>query len=363
VLALTYFTLLHAGTGMTAAKKQGLFISEAAGFLLPLNLALFSTLTRRRIWTSAFVICLVLMLLQTLAVLLVCSRPGAPAPFLAAYIKNVWPALAAAATDASIRLGSLFHANAITSAFHWLHPGVMAFCGTLLFLLAQFLYRRDTLLAGFSGTLLAVFLGMIAATPFPAATIYFMAGGLILIIAAFEVSFSMAYVDELTSLQGRRSLNATLLNLGSKYAIAMIDVDHFKKFNDAYGHKTGDQVLKMIAARLENISGGAQTFRYGGEEFAAVFPGKTAREAWPYLEEYRQGVASTPFIVRSKGRRKRTAKQRGMLKTEGRKTVQITVSIGISSPDKHYNRPEEVLKAADKILYRAKKAGRNRVLV
>jgi PleD family two-component response regulator len=118
----------------------------------------------------------------------------------------------------------------------------------------------------------------------------------------------------------------------------------------------------MIAAWLEKISGGAKTFRYGGEEFAAVFLGKTAREAWPYLEEYRQRVASTPFIVRSKQRRKSNAKQRGPLKTEGRKTVQITVSIGISSPDKHLKNPETVLKAADKVLYGAKKVGRNRVL-
>jgi len=179
VLALTYFTLLHAGTGMTVAKKQGLFIPEAAGFLLPLNLALFSTLLKRRILTTAFFICFLLVLLQTLAVLLLCSWPGAQAPVFAPLIKNISPALAAAMTGASTRLGSLFHANAITATFHWLSPGVLAFCGALLFLLAQFLYRRDTLLAGFSGTLPAVFLGMIAATLVPAATIYFMAGGLI----------------------------------------------------------------------------------------------------------------------------------------------------------------------------------------
>ena len=56
----------------------------------------------------------------------------------------------------------------------------------------------------------------------------------------------MAYVDELTGLPGRRSLDQTLINLGKKYSIAMIDIDHFKKFNDTYGHDTGDQVLKII---------------------------------------------------------------------------------------------------------------------
>ena len=171
VLALTYLTLIHAGTGMTAAKKQGLFIPEAVGFLLPLNLTLFSMLTKRRILTAAFVICFLLVLLQTFAVLLLCSWPGAQAPVFTPFIKNISPTLAAAMTGASIRLGSFFHANALTAAFHWLSPGVLSFCGALMFMLAQFLYRRDPFLAGFSGALSAVFLGMIAAKPVPAATI------------------------------------------------------------------------------------------------------------------------------------------------------------------------------------------------
>lgn len=363
ILALTYFTLLQAGTGVVPSKKPVLTVPEAVGFLLPLNLALFSTLTKRRILTTVFVVCILLIMVQGLAVLLFCSWPGSGVPALVPLVKIFSADLAAALKHASLRLGSVFHANALTAAFHWLRPDVMAFCLTLLFLLGRFLYRRDKLLAGFSGALLAVFLGANAAKPVPAMPIFFMAGGSILIIAAFEASFAMAYVDELTGLQGRRSLNETLLNLGSNYAIAMIDVDHFKKFNDTYGHKTGDQVLKMIAARLANLSGGAKTFRYGGEEFAAVFSGKTAGDAWPYLEEFRQQIADTPFVVRRKGRRKSSEKQRGAPKTKTHKTVQVTVSIGASSPDNNRKTPEAVLKAADKILYRAKKAGRNRVLV
>jgi GGDEF domain-containing protein len=173
----------------------------------------------------------------------------------------------------------------------------------------------------------------------------------------------MAYVDELTGLQGRRSLNETLLNLGSKYAIGMIDVDHFKKFNDTYGHKTGDQVLKMIAVHLSEISGGAKTFRYGGEEFAAIFPGKSLDEAEFHLERYRKRIEETPFVVRGKRRRKGNAKSRGKSNAANLKNVQVTVSIGVAAPDKKNTTPEKVIKAADKVLYKAKKAGRNRVLV
>ena len=141
----------------------------------------------------------------------------------------------------------------------------------------------------------------------------------------------------------------------------MIDIDHFKKFNDRYGHKTGDQVLKMVASKLRGVSGGAKIFRYGGEEFTAIFPGKSVEEAIPYLQEYRESMESSPFVVRSKIRRKSTSNNRGKSKLSGLKRVKVTVSIGVAELDKNHTNPEKVLKAADRKLYKAKKAGRNRV--
>jgi diguanylate cyclase (GGDEF)-like protein len=192
--------------------------------------------------------------------------------------------------------------------------------------------------------------------------LYFSAASLILIITSIETSFSMAYIDELTDLPGRRSLNETLANLGRRYAIAMIDIDHFKKFNDKYGHKTGDQVLKMVASKLKELTGGAKVFRYGGEEFTAVFPGKTAKEVVPHLDTYRKIMESSPFTVRGRSRKKSSAENRGKTSRAGRNGIHITVSIGVASPNRRMATPEKVLKAADKVLYKAKKAGRNRVL-
>jgi len=151
-----------------------------------------------------------------------------------------------------------------------------------------------------------------------------------------------------------------LLNLGKKYTIAMIDVDRFKKFNDTYGHKTGDQVLKMIASRLAKISGGARTFRYGGEEFTAIFAGKSIEDAIPHAEGFRKAVESTPFAVRGRERRKKTPHSRGKKSGISRKQVKVTVSIGLASPLGPAANPEKVIKAADKKLYKAKKGGRNR---
>ncbi|MBE0511030.1 MAG: GGDEF domain-containing protein [Chromatiales bacterium] len=181
---------------------------------------------------------------------------------------------------------------------------------------------------------------------------------LILIITVIELSYSMAYHDELTGLPGRRALNHALLKLGGRYTIAMLDVDHFKKFNDTYGHDIGDEVLKMVAIKMGKVSGGGKAFRYGGEEFSVVFPGKSLRDALPHLEQIREAIASAAFTVRSNQRPRQKPQQ---VKHRSSETVQITISIGAAERGEAARDPQAVIKAADKALYRAKKAGRNRV--
>jgi GGDEF domain-containing protein len=139
-------------------------------------------------------------------------------------------------------------------------------------------------------------------------------------------------------------------------------VDHFKKFNDSFGHKTGDQVLKMIASRLGKISGGAKTFRYGGEEFTAIFTGKTVEDAVSYIEDFREAVGSTPFIIRDWKRRRKKKNDRRRKNSSNRRPVKVTVSIGLASPGGGNTDPEKVIKAADRKLYTAKKRGRNRTV-
>jgi diguanylate cyclase (GGDEF)-like protein len=230
-----------------------------------------------------------------------------------------------------------------------------------IFLAFRFALSHDVLSAGFLGSLIAAFLGLSGSRAAPSDMVYFSAAGLILLVSAVDVSFSMAYLDELTSLPARRSLNNELLNLGRKYVIAMIDIDHFKKFNDRYGHKTGDHVLKMIASKLKEITGGAKVFRYGGEEFTAIFPGKSLNEAMPHLEVCRKIIESTPFVIRGNERRVRSTDNKRKTLLNRQEKVKITVSIGGAAPGKDFTTPENVLKEADRILYKAKQAGRNRV--
>src|SRR5207249_5245761 len=118
-------------------------------------------------------------------------------------------------------------------------------------------------------------------------TFYLATGALILIVAVVEASYHMAYQDSLTGLPARRALNEALLRLGGSYTVAMLDVDHFKRINDRHGHDVGDQVLKMIAAKLAQAGGGGNAYRYGGEEFAEIFAGRCSEECLRDLESQR----------------------------------------------------------------------------
>src|SRR6185436_11489154 len=138
---------------------------------------------------------------------------------------------------------------------------------------------------------------------------------------------------------------------------------HFKKFNDTHGHDIGDQVLKLVAARLAEVGGGGIAYRYGGEEFSVLFPGADLDQALPHLEELRASVERYRMAVRSESRPKKAAegvKQRGEM-TPGR-LLSVTVSIGVAQPDGDALRaPAQVVKASDEALYRAKQAGRNKL--
>lgn len=183
--------------------------------------------------------------------------------------------------------------------------------------------------------------------------------GFILLISFIMSSYDVAYKDKLTDLPARRSFDEYITELGNHYAIGMVDIDFFKKFNDKYGHDIGDQVLKLVAGKLAKIKGGGRAFRYGGEEFAVVFDGRDAEYSYEYLENLRQEIENQEFKVRGKSRpRKKPKIPIFQSKTRNEK---ITVSIGIAEKNDKLENVYEVIKAADTALYKAKREGRNRV--
>ncbi len=238
-------------------------------------------------------------------------------------------------------------------------PVFLFFFVSLLFIGAS-LKRQGVIDYGFFWALVA---GCTALLPWQSpvnATLFFSCAGLILIIAALEEAYKMAFRDELTGLPARRALNEDLLKLGSTYTVAMVDIDFFKKFNDTYGHEVGDQVLRMVAGKLAKVTGGGRAYRYGGEEFTLLFPGAAKEEVLPHLEQLRLVIQTSGFSLRGQGRpKKKPKKTRGGRKAS--KKVGVTVSIGVSEPTGRQMKPQKVIKSADKALYRAKKRGRNQV--
>lgn len=170
---------------------------------------------------------------------------------------------------------------------------------------------------------------------------------IIIFILLIRESYRLAFYDELTSLPGRRALVEDMAKLGRKYSLAMCDIDFFKKFNDTYGHDTGDEVLKMVASKFSEVSGGGKAYRYGGEEFVILFASKDSDESFVHVDALRQSIATTPFSVRNK---------------KSTKKIFINVSAGITQNSQKDKDPFAVMKRADNALYKAKKAGRNQVV-
>ena len=222
--------------------------------------------------------------------------------------------------------------------------------------------QRSAVVGGLGWALAALALGLHYSAAPLAIPAFVAAAGITLVLAVLQETYRLAFRDELTALPSRRALNERLKALGRHYAVAMVDVDHFKRFNDAHGHDVGDQVLRMVAARLARVGGGGRAFRYGGEEFTVLFPGKGVDEAAPHLEALRGDIEAYRMAIRRAGRpRGRRAGKRRRSGASDARTVSVTVSIGVAETSARHDHPEAVIKAADRALYRAKRAGRNQV--
>jgi GGDEF domain-containing protein len=214
-------------------------------------------------------------------------------------------------------------------------------------------------------TQVIVLIAMVPALGPAESGILLMAGGLVVSLSVLEQSYSMAYRDELTGLPGRRALMHDLAELNGKYAVAMVDVDHFKNFNDKHGHDVGDQVLLLVATRLAAGPGGGKAYRYGGEEFTLLYPGRTRDDALPHADAVRAAVERATFSLRAWNRPRKKPDQAGGKKKAKKgkrpRKLSVTVSMGLADSTGSDSSAEAVLRLADEALYRAKGDGRNRV--
>lgn len=173
--------------------------------------------------------------------------------------------------------------------------------------------------------------------------------------SSFQASLEMAVTDQLTGLYNRRYLASHLSAMfdraywtGRPLSVMVLDIDHFKKINDTYGHDVGDKVLQEFAERVSGALRGIDlACRYGGEEFLIAMPDTDMAFASVVAERLRQEIATSKFVLNS-----------------GRDELSVTVSIGIASTE---NGPDEdtaqkLIKRADEALYQAKTNGRNKVI-
>jgi len=314
-------------------------VKLAVVILLPLNLSLLAVAKERGLMTADGLLKLGIVAAQPFGLIWIVQRNG----------PNWGPTLA--------------WSGGFGGGLPWLAQ--LSFAMGAVMLLALVFSRRTKVEQGLLWALVAMFLGLsrLEAGPEGAASdaLFFYSGtaGLILVFAVLEHGYDIAFRDELTGLPGRRAFNNVMEQLGGTYAIAMCDVDHFKRFNDAFGHDVGDQVLKMVAAKLSKVGGGGRAFRYGGEEFLVVFRGRSAREAEPFAESLRRSIADEGFVMRGPDRPPRKPLRATATEDASAAKVNISISIGIAERSKRHSTPELVLDAADATLYRAKEAGRN----
>jgi diguanylate cyclase (GGDEF)-like protein len=333
VFGLGAWLLHHAGSRHDALTR---IIPDAVALLLPLNIALMALAKERGIFTLHGLLRWSVIALQpfTIWVLLHFRRYD----WLG--VLDAQPIPAGLLPDLRLEQGAL-----------------LAFVLALVTIGYQCLRQRNAMENALFWALALVGYGLLRSPSTGLALAYFATATVILIAAAVEVSHAMAYRDELTGLPARRALNQTLLKLGNRYSIAMLDVDHFKKFNDTYGHDAGDQVLQMVASRLLRVRGGGRVFRFGGEEFAIVFRGRSAAEVQPLVESLREAIAHTEFALRGPQRDLEKTGQKP--KSAPKHSVTITISIGVADHSGRRPTPDMVVEAADAALYRAKEAGRN----
>lgn len=333
------YALIQTGLQTSLDQPAAYVLFSALSLLMPLHFTLISTYSERGVLTRLGLIRLT-GVASCYLLLAYCWYNNSLAPLL---------------TSLPLNLFEMFFEGRFLSQMAAVFYGV-AIITNLIYLLSNRGHGEGGILAGIVSSLCI----LIWFDQPNISTLMVSAALIAMAISVVQSSHNMAYLDELTGIPGRRALQNKLATLGKRYALAMVDIDHFKKFNDTYGHDTGDQVLRMVAAKLASVRGGGRAYRYGGEEFTLVFPGKDEEQALPYIEDLREMIANYPLRVRGSDRpedSKAGASMRGS--GQARDTVTITISIGLCHKTDELPDPQAVIKAADTALYEAKHKGRN----
>ena len=351
-LSLLVISLAQQATSFSVGQPNVSTTVQAVAVLVPVDFLLIALMHERGFTVESMAPIGLLLFVESLTVAVFWDPPGGrPSP--------------------------LVHAHHAAELVLLPRYAVLLLVTAAVFLAVRFLLTRKPVDSAFLWSLFAVFLAVRTMETARVSTLYWATAACILAVSIVENSYLLAYHDELTTLPSRRAFNDALLRLKDPYSIAVVDIDHFKRFNDTYGHDTGDQVLRLVAGNLARVTGGGQAYRCGGEEFMIVFPGRTTNDVVDHLERLRETIESSEFRLRgsdrrqlSRGAERRNERSRSrtrkgdVIRQLGEEpasaALSVTVSIGVATSSQKLD-SDAVVKAADKALYYAKENGRNRV--
>ena len=340
-LTLAYFAFVffvqHEAVGFVSQT-----VSAALCLFVPFNIAMFTVMSERGVFNGPGLRRLSLLLIEV----------GITAAVLIYDVREFSEILYRPIID-----------HISLSAIHLPQWGIVFTVAAIAIGVSFSVLRGSAIDAALAGTA-AAFAVACSGLPLPGAFVWFCTiAGLIMAFAVVHDSHRMAFYDELTGLPGRRALNERLAALDGSFTLAVVDIDHFKRFNDTWGHEVGDQVLKLVAAQLQRVGGGGTAYRQGGEEFTIVFPGRRGASALERLETLRQKIVEYKIMLRQRRRLGNSAAGRARVSTQpDSKWISVTVSIGVAEREGRGEAADRVLQAADQALYRAKSTGRNRVI-
>jgi len=312
-------------------------IVAITAFLVPLNLLAFSILKEDSLSALRGLTRVVLVLVQPFLLLWLClpDQHDLASSFTREYIPSLY--------------------------MEWTpipQPALFAFATALLLHVIRFALHRDPLEGGAIWALFAIFVAYHTSRYGWQPTNFFMAAGLILFVTLLQSFYQRTYRDELTGIPGRLAYEEAIGQLGKRFSVAVISIDQLTQYANTHGKPVSEQILKLVAPRVQAACSDGQIFRTTGGELTVLFPGKSTTETLGTLETVRKTIEAISLFLR--GRDRVWEKQRGTQKTGSHdQTLPITLSIGVGEKVNDSATLSLVLKSAYRALYEAKGIGGN----
>jgi diguanylate cyclase (GGDEF)-like protein len=314
-------------------------IFAATTFLLPLNFLAFSILKEEAIGTLRGAMRLLVFLIQPFLVLWLCDPDG---------------------QEVAMALRTAYIPGWSTDWTPVPQAALLVFLISGLIHCMRFVLQRHPMDAGATWALAAIFFAYHGTQFGWHPTNFFATAGLILFLSLVQASYQQTYRDDLTGISGRMAYEEATAQLRRKFAIAVLAIDQLKSYAGTHGKPVVEQILKLVAPKVQAACQAGRVFRVSGEELTFLFPQHSALDALVELEHIRKEIESTSLYLRD-GRRVWENSRGGTAPRTNDQTLSVTVSIGVADSSTEETPRSAVIKAAYRALYEAKTAGGNAV--